>query len=133
MGAKAVKQQELIDDTGPVLNDAQATTFRALSASANYLALDKPDVAFASKELCRKFNKPTSTDVTALKKVVRYLVHAPRLVYKFGFEDDVSTLTCCVDTGFAGCVHTRGAPLGGCFSWGRTRSGIGARRRAPLP
>ena len=47
------------------------------------MALDRPDIADASKELRRAFARPTANDVEALKRLVRYLVHAPGVVYQF--------------------------------------------------
>ena len=44
-GAKAVKKLERVSGTGD-LNPTEATLFRALSARANYLAQDRPDLAF---------------------------------------------------------------------------------------
>ena len=48
-GAKAVKKLERASGTGD-LNPTEATLFRALSARANDLAQDRPDVAFPTKE-----------------------------------------------------------------------------------
>ena len=52
-GAKAVKKLEWLESASTVLTPEEATTYRALSARANYLAQDRPDVAFSTKELCR--------------------------------------------------------------------------------
>lgn len=53
-GAKAVKSFER-NSAGAdgVLHSGAATTFRAISARANYLASDRADGSFGSKELCR--------------------------------------------------------------------------------
>ena len=51
-GAKAVKKMEKVSDTY-LLSPEDATMFRALSARGNYLAQDRPDINFATKELCR--------------------------------------------------------------------------------
>ena len=82
-----MKAQEALDSDSHILGEAQATTFRALAARANYLALDRPDVAFAAKELCRAFARPTNDDVVALKHLVRYLCGRPRLVYYHDFVE----------------------------------------------
>ena len=86
IGAKAAKKAERFESAGEILNDAEATTFRALAARANYLALDRPECAYATKELCRFFSSPTHTGVEQLKRLVRYLVGAPRLVWEFDFQ-----------------------------------------------
>ena len=52
-GAKATKKLEQLESVGHELNPKEATVFRALSARANYLAQDRIDIAYSSKELCR--------------------------------------------------------------------------------
>ena len=59
LGARAVKAHELLENTGDVLTELQATTYRALAARVNYLSLDRPDISYASKELCRSYAQPT--------------------------------------------------------------------------
>ena len=79
--------------------------FRALAARCSYLSLDRPDIALASKELCRDIARPTSSSVMTLKHLVRYLHHHPRMVYAYPFaESECSRLDIHVDTEFAGCV-----------------------------
>ena len=113
VGAKAAKALEF-DSKGEVLTASEATLFRALAARANYLAMDRPECAFATKELCRFFATPTKTGVEQLKRLIRYLAGAKRLVWKFGYEDvKESDLTVYVDTDFAGCHVTRRSTSGG--------------------
>ena len=83
VGAKAAKALEF-ESKGEILNQSEATLFRALAARANYLAMDRPECAYATKELCRFFSTPTKTGVEQLKKLIRYLASAPRLVWHFG-------------------------------------------------
>ena len=52
-GAKATKKLEQLESVGHELNPKEATVFRALSARANYLAQDRVDIAYSSKDLCR--------------------------------------------------------------------------------
>ena len=58
-GAKAVKKLKRIHSSGD-LNPAEATGFRALSARANYLAQDRSDFSFSTKELRREFAVPSA-------------------------------------------------------------------------
>ena len=41
------------DEEAKCLNPEMASEFRTLAARANCLALDRPDIQFATKELCR--------------------------------------------------------------------------------
>ena len=83
----------MLANTSDVLSKTQKTTFRALSARANYLALDRPDIAYSAKELCRAFANPTTRDVERLKRLVRYLVHSPRIVYRVDHAESSNKLT----------------------------------------
>ena len=78
-----------------------------------YLALDRPDIQFSAKELCREFASPTRNSVTKLKHLVRYLVARPRLVLHFVYEDVSDYLDVFSDTDFGGCLRTRRSASGG--------------------
>ena len=52
--------------------------YRASVARLNYLAADRPDVAFSVKELARTMSAPTSGCWEKLKRLARYLVGRPR-------------------------------------------------------
>ena len=113
-GAKQVKAMERLESSGPTLNSAEATIFRALSARANYLAQDRPDIAFATKELCREFCQPTKRSYERLKRVGRYLAGHHRMAYKYEYLDEVPEYTeVYCDTDFAGCKATRRSTSGG--------------------
>ena len=74
LGSNAVKECETNAAIGNILSDEQATTFRALAARANYLALDRPGAAYATKGLCKCFAAPNTDALSALKHLNRYLV-----------------------------------------------------------
>ena len=86
---------------------------RSLAARANYLALDRPDIAFATKELCRAFASPNQQSFLALKRLGRYLTGARRMVWQFRFQPSTDILVTSVDTDFAGCLSTRRSTSGG--------------------
>ena len=113
IGAKAVKRAEQLESEGHLLNAAESTTFRALAARANYLAMDRPELAFSSKELCREFAAPSRTSWEKLKRLARYLVGRPRLVMWYGWQVATEVLDAYTDTDFAGCRTTRRSTSGG--------------------
>ena len=88
----------------------EASEYRAAAARLNYLALDRPDILFASKECSRRMSAPRNGDWTALKRVVRYLIGRPRLVWKFVWQDAPKFLSAFSDSNWAGCHDTRKAP-----------------------
>ena len=94
------------------LSATQTTAFRSEAARCNYLGLDRPDIAFAAKELCRRMSLPDRAGQLALQRFTRYLKGSPRLVYNFPWQD-ASCLDVFVDTDFAGCLATRRSTSGG--------------------
>ena len=101
------------------LDGEAATMYRALSARLLYLSMDRPEVAFAAKELCRHFAHPTKVGVEALKRAARFLVGMPRLVWQFPFQSHVGNMDIYVDTDFGGCQVTRRSTSGGIAMRGR--------------
>ena len=87
--------------------------FRALSARVLYLSMDRPECAFAAKELCRQFAAPIKKGVEALRRAARFLVGMPHLVYEFQFQKNTNVLQVFVDTDFGGCDSTRRSTSGG--------------------
>ena len=132
IGSKAAKQAERMECTGEDLDDEASTIYRALSARLLYLSMDRPEVAFAAKELCRHFAHPTKLGVDALKRAVRFLIGLPRLVWRFPFQKQVMDMKVYVDTDFGGCAVTRrstsgGIAMRGCHSlkhWSLTQTTI---------
>ena len=135
-GAKAVKKMERDAHADFLLSREEASLYRALAARANYLSQDRPDINFATKELCREFSAPNQKSYLRLKRLVRYLVGLPRLVYKFDFiakgQTPSDTIELYVDTDFAGCRETRRSTSGGVAlvgggnikHWAKTQSTI---------
>ena len=133
-GAKAVKAMERVS-TAYTLSPEDATNFRALSARGNFLSQDRTDIGFSTKELCREFAVPNRNSYNRLKRVARYLIGKPRLVYNYRWGDGVSKDDCFdiyVDTDFAGCKESRRSTSGGvCLlgksnvkHWSKTQSTI---------
>ena len=100
------------------LTPEETTWYRAGAARANYLGMDRPELAFATKELCRRMMGPRRGDLRALGRVARYLAGAVRVVYNFPWQDRGDLLVF-VDTDFAGCTATRKSTSGGCAMLGR--------------
>ena len=80
-GAQAIKKSEQLQSKGHVLDPEEATAYRPLSARANYLSTDCPDLSFSSTELCREFARPNQTSFTKLKRAARHLKSHKRLLY----------------------------------------------------
>ena len=56
--AKATNKIERDANADFLLNLEEANLYRALAASTSYLSQSRPDINFATKELCREFSAP---------------------------------------------------------------------------
>ena len=102
------------------LDDNAHTPFRGAAARANYLAADRIDCQFAAKEVWRWMAAPTKQSWLALKRLCRYLVGLPRLVFLYRWQT-VEALDVFADTDWAGCPRTRKTLAVGALSWVATR------------
>jgi len=100
------------------LDPEGATRFRAMAARANYLALDRADIQYAVKELCRCMSKPTVGGKKKLKRVARYLVGKPRMVWRYDWRGEEWDIETHGDSNWAGCKTTGRSTSGGVVSIG---------------
>ena len=80
-----------------LLGAEMATPFRVTAARANFLSADRIDIRFAAKDICRTMSAPTSLGWQATKRVGRYLVGKPWLVYVYR-KQVLHTIDVYVDT-----------------------------------
>ena len=90
------------------------TPYHADGARCNYVGLDRPDVQYAAKEICRWMSAPTDVGLAALKRLVRFLFGRKRLVFRYPWQR-AGMLECYSDTDWAGCPKTRKSTSGGCL------------------
>ena len=63
--------------------------FRGEAALLSYLGQDRPDLQFATNQICRCMARPTEAGRRKVKRAVRYLVGAEKVIWHFGeFEDE---------------------------------------------
>lgn len=99
------KPWEEVDDLRE-LSARESSVFRSFAARANYLALDRCDIQYSTKELCRGMAKPTVGDMKKLKRLGRYLLGVPRVVSEFKFQGACHEFTAHSDSDWAGCRRT---------------------------
>ena len=58
------KSSDMADET--LLEGSEVRKFRGGAARANYLAQDRPDISYPTKELCRRMHAPRRGDLRAL-------------------------------------------------------------------
>ena len=95
------------------LSPPEAAAYRRGCARVNYIAQDRADLAYASKELSRTMSKPMRGDEVRLKRVVRYLAAHPRWVLVYNWQDRVDEVVAFTDSDWGGCVRTRKSTSGG--------------------
>ena len=119
------------DETVEVdIEGADATRFRGVAARCNYLAFDRPDLQYATKEVCREMSKPTTGSLRRLTRIAQYLRGKPRLVWEYAMQMPCDVLDIFTDSNWAGCHRTRKSTSGGvvmlgehCIkSWSKTQS-----------
>ena len=71
------------------MDNQDARKYRALTARANYLAQDRPDVRFAVKDMCRWMARPRKKDWRKLVRLAKYLAAHPRLIIRYDKENGV--------------------------------------------
>ena len=108
-GVKATREQFEADEPLPA---SKTSPYRAVVARCNYLAADRPDCQFASKEVCRWMSAPTELSLKGVKRIGRYLKGRKRLVFKYPWQA-VDTVDVYSDTDWAGCARTRKSTSGG--------------------
>ena len=70
-------------DLGEPFDGEDARLFRSLTMRCSYLAEDRPDLRFATKEVARLMPTPCTVGMDRLKRIGRYLKGVPRLVQRF--------------------------------------------------
>ena len=120
------------EEESRLLEENKATMFRQLAARANYMAMDRADIQFAVKEICRSMANPTIGSWRQLNRLARYLKKRPRAVAKFDFQERSRIVDGYSDSDWAGCRRTARSTSGGALmignhlikSWSSTQKNI---------
>ena len=107
------------NDDDEFITGAGLTRFRGVAARCNYMSFDRPDVQFATKEICREMSKPTTGSLRRLRRIGCYLKNTKRLVWKYDMQDEVSTIDVYTDSDWAGCRRSRKSSSGGAIMLGK--------------
>ena len=71
-----------VQDDVPIY-DERAKVYQAATARSNFMASDRPENQFATKETCRSMSAPTESAYEALKRLGRFVAGRKRLVIKY--------------------------------------------------
>ena len=105
-----------------VLGEADRQVYRSNTMRLAYLALDRAELQFASKELARSMQQPTRWDMLQLQRAVRFLIGVPRIVQRFESQEMPTKITACSDSDHAGCLKTRKSTQEGAVNSGQHRA-----------
>ena len=115
------------------LGAKEASQYRALSTRCNYLAAERFDVQYATKECSGHMPSPRVKDWAMLMQhLVRYLKGRPRIVQRFIWQSSPCNITAYSDSAWARCRETKKSTSGGCVmigghvvkGWSKTQSTI---------
>ena len=98
---------------GQILSLVETTRYRALAATANFLAIDRGDIVYCAKELTRHMATPTTADWEKMVRLERYLKNRPRVQLWYKFQETPCQLETFSDPDWAGCRRTRRSTTGG--------------------
>ena len=84
-----VKDDGKEDDDGPKMEPEGGPhkKIRRGAAQGNFISMDRPDIAYAAKEVARRVSAPCEHDSVKLKRMVRYIKGHSRLVMKYHWQD----------------------------------------------
>ena len=119
-------------DKDPKLAPAEATVYRKIVARCNFLAADRPDIQFATKECAKGMSNPKVSDMEKLKRLGRYLKGKPRYIILYRQQSSVYSINGFTDADYAGDTVSRKSTSGGALcigdhcvkSWATTQNVI---------
>ena len=87
-------------------------------ALLNFMAMDRVDLSYASKEVAKHMSAPAACDVGPLKRIGRYLKLYPRCVSRYDWQLPVTTVEVFTDSDWGGDTRSRRSTSGGCIMRG---------------
>ena len=72
-----------------------------------YLAVDRPELQYVSKEAARVMHRPNTAGMQLLKRAARFLKSYPRTVARYDRQPIRGCIDVFTDTDHAGCTQTR--------------------------
>lgn len=93
------------------LDREEMRSYRSAVARCNYLAQDRSEIAFTTKELCRAMPKPTIGDAKAIARLCRFLKELPRFVPGYRLHTILPRLLRCMLIPIGSAVEGRGSRI----------------------
>lgn len=116
-GARATLEDRKLKER--LLDDRSASWYRSMAATLNYMAMERPNLGFAVKELCCSMRSPSELDLINLKKAGRYLKDNGSASFVCGWNVIINRVDGFSDSDFAGS-EKRTSTTGGVILIGGT-------------
>ncbi|KAI5328735.1 hypothetical protein L3X38_028132 [Prunus dulcis] len=117
-------------DSGELLSNP--TSYRSIVGSLQYLTWTRPDISYSVNQVCQFLHAPTTTHLTAAKRILQYL--KTTLDYGLPIHKGKPHLTAFCDADWAGDPNDRRSTTGSCIflsanliSWSAKRQTTVAR------
>ena len=94
------------------MSPSDATLYRRAAARINYVALDRPDLSFASRVASSCMSNPKVGGEAIIKRIIRYLKGKPRVAIWYQFQEETEGIIVYTDSGWAGDPSTRRSTSG---------------------
>ena len=95
------------------LSAEESTLYRRSAAIINFLAQERGDLSYASKEWTRRMASPMCGDLPALKRVARHLRPHPVWAAHYRWRAPTDLVSIYTDSDWGGCERTRKSTTGG--------------------
>ena len=102
-----VVQRDLKDWETEALGPDEHSMFRAIVGKVQWIVRVRPDVLYATKELSKRLVSPRVADMSAAKRLVKYLFHSRHLGLHLQATRGPMVLRTVSDSDWAGCRETR--------------------------
>lgn len=105
-------REELDNEEDVAIEGADATRFRGVAARCKYLAFDRPDIKFATKEVRREMAKPTSGSLRIFRRIGQHFNGKPWLAWNFDVRNANDRIDVLSDSDWAACGKSRTSSSG---------------------
>eukprot|EP00971_Amphidinium_carterae_P086097 1703467-Amphidinium_carterae.2 len=79
------------------LTGGDVHSFRSITGTLMYLAQDRPDIQYATKEVLRGMSSPEQGHLTKARRIVKYLLRVPLVRWRYAYQADPGGLDCYSD------------------------------------
>ena len=118
------------------LSEDEHKAFRRAVGKLQWMTYTRPDICYATKELARALQQPTSSDQQKLKHLLRYIrgtTHYKQIIRPtVKLTQTTHDLNVYVDSDWAGCVETRKSTTGFSITFLGATISYGSRTQATI-